>query len=996
MMQYNPSSLSVEYLDRLYAEYLEHPDRVASDWHRYFERLAAVDGKETPVSLVRTPGANGGPNLPTESLAVQGTSWDGVAPAKPCVTTDSAGASPSATIGRPGRDQGSDSVRAPSALDAARRQECVDQLIRDYRVRGHMIAQVDPLGTPRPNLPELNPQFYGLTDADLDQQFSTRSLQGSDVQTLRTVLRRLQTTYCGFIGVQFMHIQDLAEREWLQRRMEDPENRPTLSPAEQIRIFTRLTDAVIFEEFVRRKYVGAKTFSLEGAESLIPLLDLAIERADEQGIQEIVVSMAHRGRLNVLAHIIGKSPREIFEEFEDVESRLPPGRGDVKYHLGYRRTWTALSGHQIALSLCFNPSHLEFVNPVALGLVRAKQDRRGDLQREQVMPLFIHGDAAFAGEGIVQETLNLSQLAGHTTGGALHVILNNQIGFTTPPEEGRSSTYTSDVAKLLQVPIFHANGEHPEAVAQAVQVAMDFRHTFRRDVFIDMYCYRRWGHSEGDEPSFTQPLLYRQIAQRKSVRDGYLEHLMKLGEVSQEKSDEIARQRREYLEQELTQTQQHDPAPRAEVLGDLWKGYYGGTERTDDHVDTGVERQSLVAQLERLTQLPEGFHLHRKLQRWLEGRRVMARGEQPVDWATAEALAFASLAAQGYRVRLSGQDSARGTFSQRHAVLHDVENDVRYTPLQHVTPDQAAVEIVNSPLSEAGVLGFEYGYSLGFPDALVLWEAQFGDFVNAAQVLIDQFLASAEEKWQHLSGLVLLLPHGFEGQGPEHSSGRLERFLQLAAEDNLQIVVPGTPAQYFHCLRRQAIRRWRKPLIVFTPKSLLRDSRNVSTLDELATGRFRRVLPDGCSADAIPAEVPRIDRILLCSGKIYYDLRERCVHERRNDVALIRLEQLYPLPRSQLAAALEPHCDGTPIRWVQEEPENMGAWRYLRHEMGERVFGRWPLTGVCRPASGSTATGSNSRYRREQQELINSALAPITRGSALTPSVSEPRQKAAY
>ena len=948
MVQHNPNSLSVEYLDNLYTEYLKHSDRVPPDWRGYFERVAAA---EVPAA------------------------------GEPPEATGPAGTSASPASGVPGSTPGDATVWASAVLDAARRQEGVDQLIRDYRVRGHRIAQVDPLGIPRPELPELSPQFYGLTDADLDQSFSTRSLPGVTVQTLREVLSRLQTTYCGSIGAQFMHIQDRAEREWLQRRMEDTENRPALSPAEQIRIFTRLTDAVIFEEFIRRKYVGAKTFSLEGAESLIPLLDLAIERAGAQGLQEIVVAMAHRGRLNVLANIIGKSPREIFREFEDAASRWPPGRGDVKYHLGYRHTWTTLSGRQLALSLCFNPSHLEFVNPVALGLVRAKQDRRGDLAREQVLPLFIHGDAAFAGEGIVQEALNLSQLAGYATGGALHVILNNQIGFTTPPEEGRSSTYASDVAKLLQVPILHVNGEHPEAVAQVVQVAMDFRQTFRRDVFIDMYCYRRWGHSEGDEPSFTQPRLYQMIAQRKSVRDGYLEQLLKLGEVSQEQATQIARQRRDYLEQELARTQQPETAARPEVLGELWKGYYGGPERSDDEVDTGAERPSLVSWLERLTQGPEGFRLHRKLQRGLEERRAMARGERPVDWATAEALAFASLAAQGYRVRLSGQDSARGTFSQRQAVWHDTENGQPYAPLQHVTPDQALVEIVNSPLSEAGVLGFEYGYSLGFPDALVLWEAQFGDFANAAQVLIDQFLASAEKKWQHLSGLVLLLPHGFEGQGPEHSSGRLERFLQLAADDNLQIAVPGTPAQYFHGLRRQAIRRWRKPLILFTPKSLLRDPRNVSTLDELATGRFQRVLPEARSAHAEPDAALRIERVLLCSGKVYYDLQERRVHAGRNEVALVRLEQLYPLPRSQLAAVLEPYADETPVCWVQEEPENMGAWRYLRHELGDRLFGRWPLTSVCRPASSSTATGSHSRYRLEQQELLDRALARLASGS---------------
>jgi len=929
MAEHNVNTLSLEYLERLYAEYVEHPARVPPDWRGYFDELRGGDGQ--PGRAQRAPSFK-----------------------------------PPSIFNPPADGAGS---RGREDLDTARRQECVDRLIPEYRVRGQMIAQVDPLGMPRTRLPELELDFYGLTPSDLDRRFSTLSFPGSKVQTLRAILDRLRKTYCGLIGTQFMHIHDLAAREWLQQRMEDTENRLKLSRGEQIRILTRLTDAAIFEEFVRRKFVGARSFSLEGAESLIPLLDRVIEKAGDQNVREIVMAMAHRGRLNVLVNIIGKSPREIFREFEDADPELHRGRGDVKYHLGYHNDWTTLSGRKIHLTLCFNPSHLEFVDPVALGLTRAKQDRRADSHREQVLAVLIHGDAAFAGEGIVQETLNLSQLAAYTTGGALHIIVNNQIGFTTPPDEGRSSPYTSDAAKMLQVPVFHVNGEHPEAVAQVVHLAMDFRKTFRRDVFIDMYCYRRWGHNEGDEPSFTQPLLYKAIERRKSVRESYLEHLLKLGGVTQEEADKIARRRRAYLERELSRARERNSARKPAALGDLWKGYYGGRERPEDDVETGVDHQRLAALLERLTQLPQDFHLHRKLQRALDRRRAMAGGQQPVNWPAAEALAFASLAAEGYRVRLTGQDSARGTFSHRHAVLHDTGDGHVYVPLQHVAPDQAPVEIYNNPLSEAGVLGFEYGYSLGYPDGLMVWEAQFGDFVNAAQVIVDQFIASAEDKWQHLSGLVLLLPHGFEGQGPEHSSARLERFLQLAADDNLQVVIPGTPAQLFHCLRRQVKRRWQKPLVVLTPKSLLRHPRNVSPLEDLATGRFQRVLPD-----ARPADHPPPARILLSSGKIYYELLELREARQRDDVALVRLEQLYPLPRMQLAAALQPYPDETPVWWVQEEPENMGAWGYLEYCFGKRLLGRFPFAAISRPASGSPATGSARRYRLEQQGLLAQAL----------------------
>jgi 2-oxoglutarate dehydrogenase E1 component len=915
-------SLNTEYLEEMYARYVEDPAQVSPEWRDFFRRLGDGD-------------SNG-------SAARRGPSFRPASLFNPLPAP---------------------AVRGNGLLHVSKRQEAVDALIRNYRARGHMIAQVDPLGRPRPVPPELDPTYYGFAVEDFDHPFSTHHFPGPNEQTLRDILHRLRNTYCGYISAQFMYIDELPVREWLQQRMEDTENRLKLSREEQLRILTRLTDAVIFEQFVRRKYVGAKTFSLEGAESLVPLLDLAIEKAGRQGIKEIVLGMAHRGRLNVLANIIGKSAQEIFHEFEDADPESFLGSGDVKYHLGYHNDWLTATGQKIHLSLCFNPSHLEFVNPVALGLMRAKQDRRADFRHEQGVVMLIHGDAAFAGEGIIQETLNLSQLPAYTTGGTLHVIVNNQIGFTTPPEEARSCIYAADAARMLRIPIFSVNGEDPEAVAQVINLAMDFRRKFHRDVVIDMYCYRRWGHNEGDEPAFTQPLLYKAVERRQSVRDGYLAHLLRLGGVTQVEADEIAQQRQERLEQALSQARRGDILCRVEVLSDVWKGYRGGAERPEDDVPTGVPREKLATLLHRLTELPGGFHLHRKLQGTLQNRRAMAAGERPLDWSAGETLAYASLAVDGYRVRMSGQDSARGTFSHRHAALFDTEDGSQYVPLAHLASDQAPVEIFNSPLSEAGVLGFEYGYSLGYPDGLILWEAQFGDFVNAAQVIIDQFISSAEDKWRHLSGIVLLLPHGYEGQGPEHSSARLERFLQLAAENNLQIVMPSTPAQVFHCLRRQVIRRWQKPLIMFTPKSLLRHPRVVSPLDDFATGRFRRVIPD-----VQPAAGPW-SRVLLCSGKIYYELLDIRQKQQRSDVALVRMEQFYPLPEEQLAKALEPYPAGVPVYWVQEEPENMGAWRYLRLRLTGNILGRYPFFDITRPASASPASGSHSSYELEQKDL---------------------------
>lgn len=992
------SCYNTRFVERCLQDYLLDPSSVSESWRKWFREL---DGAELLAPQPR-------PSHRRRSVF-----------------------NPAAVNGAHAR-QHSESVRL---------QARVDQLIRAYRVRGHLATKLDPLGMPRPEPPELLLETHGLNERDLDRQCSPLTAVDEETHTLGEIVERLHQTYCQHIGVQFMHIDDLEIRDWLVERMESSGNRIELSRDEQLRILTRLTDAVIFEEFVRKKYVGSKTFSLEGAESLIPLLDLAIEKAGRQDIDEIVFGMAHRGRLNVLANIIGKRPLEIFWEFNDRRPDLKRGKGDVMYHLGYSGDWKTQTGKQIHLSLCFNPSHLEFVNPVALGRMRAKQTRadigRRAAEREtgsqsdcrngsrdashkrdaapfprpapRGMVMLIHGDAAFAGEGIVQESFNLSQLDGYATGGTLHVIVNNQLGFTTSPDEGRSTTYPSDIARLLQIPIFHVNGEHPEAVAQAVELAMDFRAEFHCDAVVNMYCYRRWGHNEGDEPSFTQPLMYQAIEHRESVRDDYLEHLLELGTktgadfqgrsgpqraahaqdkqdpspssgITRDEADQIAKEEREELRRQFRRAKEEEYQPANQWLSGVWQGFAGGEEPGDNDPDTGVEPDVLSNLLRKLTETPDGFHVHKKLKRSIEQRRKMAAGEKPLDWSTAEALAIATLAVEGYPVRLSGQDTARGTFSQRHAVLYDVVDGRRYEIFQRLSDQQAPVEVINSPLCEAAALGFEYGFSLDYPEALVAWEAQYGDFANAAQVIIDQFLASAEDKWRRLSGLVMLCPHGFEGQGPEHSSARLERFLSLAAEDNLQVACPSSPAQYFHLLRRQVKRRWRKPLIVLTPKSLLRHPRAVSSLEELATGRFSRLLPDVQNGadnrnqdDPTGAGHPRdrstVSRILLCSGKVYYDLLKHREEHEISNAAILRIEQFYPLRDEVLSDALTPFADKTPVVWVQEEPENMGAWRFWQVKYGMSI-GQHSLSVVARPPSASPATGSKASHKREQEELI--------------------------
>ncbi|MCB9893035.1 MAG: 2-oxoglutarate dehydrogenase E1 component [Planctomycetes bacterium] len=854
---------------------------------------------------------------------------------------------------------------ATAAYDAAALQEKVDRLIRVYRARGHRLAQIDPLGRALPQIRELELSHFGLREDELDLPIVSTTIAYAGLDTPRKVLAHLQETYCRSIGVQFMHIDDLEVTSWIGKRVESTTNRCELTRDEKIRIFRRLNDAVTFEKFLQTKYIGSKSFSLEGGESLIPLLDLAIEHSATQGVVEIVIGMAHRGRLNVLANVMGKTPRQIFAEFEDYETENE--HGDVKYHMGYSNDWTTQTGKQVHLSLCFNPSHLEFINPIALGRVRAKHDRVHDFDREKGAALIIHGDAAMIGEGVVQETFNLSELGAYHTGGAIHIVLNNQIGFTTLPEQDRSSTYATDIAKMLQIPIFHVNGEDPEAVAQAVRTALDFRRQFKRDVVIDMYCYRLRGHNEGDEPGFTQPLMYKEIRQREEVRDRYLHKLMESGGISEAEAEEIKAHPKAFFDEELLAARRKSRIFNKNQLEVVWSTYKGGHEPQGEQPDTAVDTETLQEYLRALAKVPQGFHVHDKLERLLAARREMADGSKPLDWAAGEALAYVSLAAEGTRVRLTGQDSERGTFSHRHSVWHDSENGAVYRPFNHVVKGQAQVDICNSPLSETAVLGFEYGYSLDAPDVLTMWEAQFGDFWNVAQVIVDQFIVSGEEKWNRLTGLVMLLPHGMEGQGPEHSSARIERFLNLSADDNIQVCNVTTPAQLFHLLRRQMRRSWLKPLILMTPKSLLRHPECVSPLEDFSNARFQKYIADDW-ADKKPS------RLLVCSGKVYYDLDAKRKEAGRKDVAIVRLEQLYPLKDETLHEIVGAYPKDTPVFWVQEEPENMGPCVHMRWHWDKAFKGEQRLEWIARSIAASPATGSPRRHKKEQADLVERAL----------------------
>ncbi|GGK33650.1 2-oxoglutarate dehydrogenase E1 component [Salinarimonas ramus] len=860
-------------------------------------------------------------------------------------------------------------------------------MIRAFRMRGHLHANLDPLGfEKRVSDEELSPSHYGFTPEDYDRKIFLDMVLGLEFGTVREILAILERTYCQTLGVEFMHISDPVEKAWLQERIEGPDKEIAFTREGKRAILNKLVESEGFEKFLDLKYTGTKRFGLDGGEALIPALEQIIKRGGNLGVKEIVLGMAHRGRLNVLTQVMGKPHRALFHEFkggsfapDEVE-----GSGDVKYHLGASSDRT-FDGNNVHLSLTANPSHLEIVDPVVLGKVRAKQDQHKcppDL-RTAVLPLLLHGDAAFAGQGVVAECLGLSGLKGHRTGGSIHFIINNQIGFTTNPRYSRSSPYPSDVAKMVEAPIFHCNGDDPEAVVFAAKVATEYRQRFQKPVVIDMFCYRRFGHNEGDEPSFTQPRMYKIIRQHPSTLELYSKKLVAEGVVTEAEIDEMKAEFRRTLDSEFDTATAFKPN-KADWLDGRWAGLKAVKEDVDDprRGRTGIEFDQLERIGDALTSVPEGFAVHRTIKRFLDNRRKMMESGEGIDWAMGEALAFGSLLVEGHRVRLSGQDCERGTFSQRHSVLLDQENEERYTPLNHISEDQAHYEVINSMLSEEAVLGFEYGYSLAEPNALTLWEAQFGDFANGAQVVFDQFVSSGERKWLRMSGLVCLLPHGYEGQGPEHSSARLERFLQMCAEDNMQVANVSTPANYFHILRRQLKREFRKPLILMTPKSLLRHKRCVSTLADLGPdSTFHRILVDDAERAGSEIQLVRDDkirRVVLCSGKVYYDLYEEREKRGINDVYLLRVEQLYPFPLKSLQQELS-RFKNADVVWCQEEPKNMGSWTFvepylewvLRHA-GSKVS-RPRYAG--RPASAATATGLMSKHLHQLQAFLDEVYA---------------------
>ncbi|GAB4360335.1 MAG: 2-oxoglutarate dehydrogenase E1 component [Kiloniellaceae bacterium] len=929
----------------LYHKFIQDPGSLDEQWRGFF-----ADLDDEARSVIEK--LNGG--APGAAAAVAA-----VAPAA------------AMAAGAAGRADVNDASVRAATLDSIRAL----MLIRAYRVRGHLEANLDPLGlkTIEPH-PELDPRSYGFTEADMDRPIFIDNVLGLETASLRKIVEVVRATYCGSIGVEFMHIQDPAQKAWIQERIESIRNQPDFTVNGKRAILERLTAAETFEQFLNKKYTGTKRFGLDGGEAMIPALEQILKRGGQLGLKEVVIGMPHRGRLNVLANFMGKPFQAIFSEFEGGAAHPEDvgGSGDVKYHLGTSSD-REFDGNVIHLSLTANPSHLEAVNPVVVGKVRAKQEQGKYKDRSEVMALLMHGDAAFAGQGLVPETLDLSELKGYRIGGTIHFIVNNQIGFTTNPINSRSGPYCSDVAKIIQAPIFHVNGDDPEAVTHVARIATEFRQTFHKDVVVDMFCYRRFGHNEGDEPAFTQPLMYKAIGKHPTVRQIYADKLTHENTVTAAEADGLVQEWNDRLEQEFQTAKAYKPN-KADWLEGAWSGLDVARGYDPRRGNTAVPFDTLKEVGLALTKVPADFELNRKIARQLEAKRKMIETGKDIDWATAEALAFGTLLIEGHPVRLSGQDSNRGTFSQRHAALIDQNTEEAYKPLAHIRDDQARLEIVDSPLSELAVLGFEYGYSLAEPRALTLWEAQFGDFSNGAQIIIDQFIASGESKWLRLSGVVMLLPHGYEGQGPEHSSARIERYLQLCAEDNLQVVNCTTPANYFHVLRRQLHREFRKPLIVFTPKSLLRHKACVSDLEAFGPGScFHRVL----YCDKVPSEPKDAKQLVLCSGKVYYDLLEEREKRGITDIHFLRLEQLYPFPVDALAQELAPykHCD---LVWCQEEPRNMGPWAFVStfiEEVAESIgFDKPRPRYAGRPSAASPATGSHKRHVEEQATLVDDAL----------------------
>jgi 2-oxoglutarate dehydrogenase E1 component len=972
---------NAQFVEDLYAKYLDNPAAVDPHWRIFFDQL---DASATSAEL-KGPSwkRKNWPLSPAdEHTAALDGNWAALEKpvAKPDGKTQATPRAPETFAPRV----------SPASVDEVRRATTDSvralMLIRAYRMRGHLAADLDPLKLKmQEEQPELDPASYGFTEADMDRPIFLDKVLGLETATMRQILEVVKRTYCGTLGVEFMHIMDPKQKQWLQERIEGPDKTIAFTKEGKKAILNKLIEGEGFENFLNVKYTGTKRFGLDGGESMIPALEQIIKRGGNLGLKEIVLGMAHRGRLNVLATVMGKPYSAIFHEFQGGSSTPDEveGSGDVKYHLGSSSD-RVFDDNTVHLSLTANPSHLEIVDPVVLGKARAKQDQRGDKTRTSVLPLLIHGDAAFAGQGVVAECFGLSGLKGHRSGGSLHFIVNNQIGFTTSPIWARSSPYPSDVAKMIDAPIFHANGDDPEAVVFAAKVAMEFRQEFKKPVVIDMFCYRRFGHNETDEPAFTQPLMYKRIGAHQTVVNLYGKRLIAEGVISEAEFEQMRADYRKRLDDAFGVATGYK-ANKADWLDGRWAGLKSAAAQDDERRGkTGVDAKKLSEIGLKLTKVPKSFTLHKTMTRVLDGRRKMISDGTGIDWAMAEALAFATVLDDGYKIRLSGQDVQRGTFSQRHAVLIDQATEKRYTPLNHLKKDQATkIEVINSMLSEEAVLGFEYGYSLAEPNTLTLWEAQFGDFANGAQVVFDQFLSSGERKWLRMSGLVCLLPHGYEGQGPEHSSARLERFLQMCAEDNMQVANCTTPSNYFHILRRQMKRDFRKPLIIMTPKSLLRHKRAVSTLADMGEDTtFHRILWD--DAQFLPnektklAKDEKIRRVVLSAGKVYYDLYEEREKRGIDDVYFLRVEQLYPWPHRALAHELA-RFKNAEFVWCQEEPMNMGAWSFVQPGI-ERVleFIKAKNTRpryVGRPASASTASGLMSRHLKELKAFLDEALA---------------------
>jgi 2-oxoglutarate dehydrogenase E1 component len=953
------------FIEGLYAQYLSDPSSVDGAWRAFFDAL----GEEglSPAQLGRGPSWRRDAKLAYENgdliSALTGEWPTAKRSKKPTAETATA---PSESSSR---------ASAQAALRAM-------QLVRAYRINGHLEADLDPLGLEKKKpMPQLQPSYYGYSEADLDKPIFIDNVMGLELATPRELVEILRRTYCGHIGYEYMHITDLEQRQWLQTRIEGADKKIAFTPEGKRAILNKLIEAEVFEKFCGAKFVTTKRFGIDGGESAIPALEQVIKRGGALGVKDIVLGMPHRGRLNVLANVMSKPYRQIFHEFQGGSAKPSDvqGSGDVKYHLGASSD-RAFDGKNVHLSLTANPSHLEAVDPVVLGKARAKQYQYGDkITRETVIPLLMHGDAAFAGQGVVAECFAMSGTKGFRIGGTLHFIVNNQIGFTTAPAYARSSPYPSDVALMVQAPIFHVNSDDPEAVVHCARIATEFRQKFHKDVVIDMFCYRRFGHNEGDEPSFTQPLMYRAIKEHPTTLEIYAKKLIAEGLLSEADVDQMKTGFEKRLEQDFEGAKSHLPN-KADWLDGRWTGMETAP-RGDRRGSTAVDMETLKTIGRVISEVPQGFHAHRTIARLMQAKRQMIETSAGIDWATGEALAFGTLLDEGTMVRLSGQDSSRGTFSQRHAALVDQETEDRYVPLNHISEGQAEFEVVDSLLSEEAVVGFEYGYSLAEPKALVLWEAQFGDFANGAQVIIDQFIASGEMKWLRMSGLVMLLPHGFEGQGPEHSSARLERYLQLCADDNMQVVYPTTPANYFHVLRRQMHRTFRKPLIVMTPKSLLRHKRAVSKLEEFGPGSsFHRVLWD--DAEANPGSTIKlkandeIRRVILCTGKVYYDLLEEREKRGEDHMQILRLEQLYPFPGLALTEELT-RFPNAEVIWCQEEPKNQGAWSFVApaiESVMEQVGLKGPLRYTGRRAAASPAAGQASQHLAELKAFLDDAL----------------------